>query len=166
MFDDHLRTLASQLGEQLKKNKYMLTLAESCTGGLVSALITDIPGSSEWFDSGLVTYSNQAKRDLLGVSMGTLKTHGAVSEITAVEMALGALKQNRANLSASITGIAGPGGGTPQKPVGHVCFAWAATMFPTTSRTEQLQGNRQQIRLQAAAICIEGLLAMTQDQTN
>src|SRR5450830_150007 len=130
MADDALLSLASQLGELLKAEQRMLAFAESCTGGLCRSLITEIAGSSAWFDSGYVTYSNQAKVEVLGVSTTTLKTHGAVSEQTAIEMALGCLRNGRVNIAASITGIAGPTGGTLEKPVGTVCFAWTGSGLP------------------------------------
>src|SRR5450830_2065230 len=130
MADDALLSLVSQLGEFLKAQQRMLALGESCTGGLCSSLITEIAGSSAWFDSGYVTYSNQAKVQVLGVSTTTLETHGAVSEQTAIEMALGCLRNGRVNIAASITGIAGPTGGTLEKPVGTVCFAWTGSGLP------------------------------------
>lgn len=157
MADDALLRLASELGQQLLAKKRMLTLAESCTGGLVSGLMTEISGSSQWFDSGYVVYSNQAKQDMLGVSLDTLKTHGAVSEEVAKEMALGAIKNGRANIAVSITGIAGPEGGTAQKPVGTVCFAWAGTGLPTQATTMQFVGNRQEVRQQSVLTALQGV---------
>lgn len=157
MADDALLRLASELGQQLLAKKRMLTLAESCTGGLVSGLMTEIAGSSQWFDSGYVVYSNQAKQDMLGVSLDTLKTHGAVSEEVATEMALGAIKNGRANIVVSVTGIAGPEGGTAQKPVGTVCFAWAGTGLPTLATTMHFVGNRQEVRQQSVLTALQGV---------
>ena len=135
----------------------MLCLAESCTGGLASGLITEIPGSSAWFDSGLVVYSNQAKQDLLNVSAESLRQYGAVSEQVAIEMAIGALNQGRANVAASVTGIAGPDGGTEEKPVGTVCFAWAGNGIALTATTKHFPGNRQNIREQSILTLLNGI---------
>lgn len=157
MADDALLRLASELGQQLLAKKRMLTLAESCTGGLVSGLMTEIAGSSQWFDSGYVVYSNQAKQEMLGVSLDTLKAHGAVSEEVAKEMALGAIKNGRANIAVSITGIAGPDGGTPQKPVGTVSFAWAGTGLPTQATTMHFAGSRQEVRQQSMLTALQGV---------
>lgn len=158
MDSDALQPLALAVGEALLHSKQVLTLAESCTGGLVSALVTEISGSSQWFDSGMVTYSNQAKQDLLGVQETSLVKFGAVSEEVAAEMALGAIKQGRANVAASITGIAGPTGGTPEKPVGTVCFAWVRDQSKLITKTCHFSGNRQQVREQAAHECLLGVL--------
>jgi nicotinamide-nucleotide amidase len=157
MFSPELKALSQEIGELLLAKKHVLTLAESCTGGLISALITNIAGSSAWFDSGLVTYSNQAKQDLLKVKETTLTQHGAVSEQAAMEMAIGALQQGRANIAASVTGIAGPEGGSPTKPVGTVCFAWASNDLPSISKTYLFQGNREQIREQSTIALLVGL---------
>lgn len=149
--------LAQRLGEALLQKKWMLSTAESCTGGLVSATITEIAGSSAWFDCGFVTYSNNAKMQLLDVSEKILQSYGAVSEETAQAMAVGALNHSDANLSVSITGIAGPTGGSPQKPVGMVCFAWA-TRLGVHSSTQYFEGDRHEIRAQAAHYALSGLL--------
>ena len=150
MFSPELKALSVQTGAALLADKQMLCLAESCTGGLIAALITDTAGSSAWFDSGLVTYSNQAKQDLLKVSASSLAEYGAVSEQVAMEMALGALHQGRATIAASVTGIAGPEGGSPEKPVGTVCLAWVGQGYPAKCKTYLFQGNRAQIREQSA----------------
>lgn len=149
--------LAQRLGEALLQKGWMLSTAESCTGGLVSTTITEIAGSSAWFDCGFVTYSNNAKMQLLDVTEKILQSYGAVSEETAQAMAVGALNHSNANLSVSITGIAGPTGGSPQKPVGMVCFAWA-THLGVHSSTQHFQGDRQEIRAQAAHYALSGLL--------
>jgi nicotinamide-nucleotide amidase len=153
-----LTALASELGAALKTHKLKLTLAESCTGGMVAEAITRVAGSSAWFDRGFVTYSNQSKTDMLGVSSDTLDKFGAVSEQTAVEMALGALKHSQAQIAGSITGIAGPDGGSTEKPVGTVCFAWIGPNKPTSTATKYFTGNRQQTRQQAAAFLMQQLV--------
>lgn len=150
MADNTLLTHALALGTALKAGNMMLTLAESCTGGMVAQAITSVAGSSAWFDRGFVTYSNAAKIEMLGVHHLTLEKYGAVSEEVATEMALGALKNSHAQIAGSITGIAGPDGGTAEKPVGTVCFAWAEIHQPATSITKNFNGNRQEIRQQAA----------------
>jgi len=149
---------AAQLGQALKSNGFMLAMAESCTGGMVTEAITSIAGSSAWFDRGFVTYSNAAKIDMLGVSSATLEKFGAVSEQTAAEMAIGALKNSAAQIVGSITGIAGPDGGSPEKPVGTVCFAWAGKNLPISTCTHWFDGNRNDIRQQATIFMIAGLI--------
>jgi nicotinamide-nucleotide amidase len=155
---DKLDCLAQQLGEVLQQQGLMLTLAESCTGGMVAQAVTSVAGSSTWFERGFVTYSNQAKVEMLGVSEDTLQQYGAVSEQTATEMAIGALKHSHAAISASITGIAGPTGGSEAKPVGTVCFACAINDKCTLNTTQYFQGNRQAIREQAAQFVLKALL--------
>ena len=157
MFSSELKALSQDIGELLLAKNHVLTLAESCTGGLISALITNTAGSSAWFDSSLVTYSNQAKQDLLQVKEATLTQYGAVSEQVAMEMAIGTLQQGRATISASVTGIAGPDGGTPAKPVGTVCFAWTGEDLPSISKTYLFEGDREQIREQSAIALLFGL---------
>ncbi len=157
---DTLDNICNKLGAALKERKLLLTLAESCTGGLVSQAITDVAGSSAWFDSGFITYSNASKQTMLGVSAKTLKNFGAVSEATASEMALGALKHSQAHIACSITGIAGPDGGTKDKPVGTICFAWTGKNIAAVSATKKLSGNRQEIRHQSAVIALQELLAI------
>lgn len=149
--------LAFQIGEKLKAKNWQLATAESCTGGLVGKYLTDIAGSSAWYDCGLITYSNQAKMRLLQVPQSTLEAYGAVSEQTAEAMTTGALKNSNAHIALSITGIAGPTGGSSEKPVGMVCFAWA-TQKSLQSSTQYFQGNREQIREQAAHFALSGLL--------
>ena len=127
MPSDALTTLATLVGARLRAKGLMLTTGESCTGGWVAQAITTVAGSSDWFERGFVTYSDAAKQDMLGVSARTLAEHGVVSEHTAREMAIGALARSRAQVALAITGIAGPGGGSPEKPLGMVCFAWAVT---------------------------------------
>lgn len=158
MDDVALSNLAAELGAALKARGYTLALAESCTGGMVAQAVTGIAGSSAWFDRGFVTYSNQAKIEMLGVSSATLDIYGAVSEQTAIEMAVGALKNSHAQMTGSITGIAGPDGGRTEKPVGTVCFAWTEAHIPTSTSTKYFKGNRQEIRQQAAIELMAGLV--------
>jgi nicotinamide-nucleotide amidase len=152
-----LASLAAEVGSLLHANNRVLSLAESCTGGMASGFITEVPGCSAWFDSGLVVYSNQAKQDLLDVSLVSIQEFGAVSEEVAIEMAKGALQQGRANIAGSVTGIAGPDGGSPEKPVGTVCFAWAGEKITPFSTTKYFLGNRQQIREQSVQALLEGI---------
>ena len=156
--DITLSTLAAQLGAALKTSGCMLTLAESCTGGLVAQSITSIAGSSAWFDRGFITYSNVAKTEMLDVSSKTLDDYGAVSEQTAQAMAIGALNNSHAQLSGSITGIAGPDGGSTEKPVGTVCFGWVSKSRPASATTQHFRGNREEIRKQAAIFLMAKLV--------
>jgi nicotinamide-nucleotide amidase len=158
MDDVALSNLATELGAALIARGYTLALAESCTGGMVAEAVTSIAGSSAWFDRSFVTYSNEAKVEMLRVSSLTLEKFGAVSEQTAIEMAIGALKNSHAQVTGSITGIAGPDGGTPEKPVGTVCFAWADAHKPTSTTTKHFKGNRQEIRQQATIELMTGLI--------
>ncbi|WP_230208759.1 nicotinamide-nucleotide amidase [Solemya velum gill symbiont] len=156
-FDVKCTQLAEQLAEVLKAQKRMLVAAESCTGGWIAKSCTDIAGSSEWFERGFVTYSNNAKQQMLGVSSETLKANGAVSEAVVAEMAAGALMHSPADLAVAISGIAGPGGGSKEKPVGTVCFAWASGKKIFTAR-EQFDGDRDAIRKAAVLHALEGLI--------
>jgi len=157
MIQDELARLAADLGRRLVEAKAVVATAESCTGGLVAAAITSIAGSSEWFDRGFVTYSNEAKMAQLGVPPDILDTHGAVSEATARLMAEGALARSAATLTVSITGIAGPGGATPGKPVGMVCLAWSKKGASTTVVTRHFAGDRTQVREASVVAALEGL---------
>jgi len=152
-----IEKLSRKLGKKLKASRSVLVTAESCTGGWVAQAVTSIAGSSEWFERGYVTYSNAAKRELLGVRRETLARHGAVSEPTAREMARGALRRSRGTIAVSITGIAGPGGGLPGKPVGTVCFAWAQGR-KIRSETRRYKGGRRSVRLQSVAHALRGVL--------
>ena len=158
LIERDIESLASELGRQMLARQWRVTTAESCTGGLVAGAITTIAGSSDWFDRGFVTYSNESKRELLGVSEAVLRDHGAVSEPTAITMAEGAVIRSDATLAVSITGIAGPGGGTPSKPVGMVCFAWARRNGATISATHYLDGDRAAVRHASVVIALRGLL--------
>ncbi len=159
-FDQNaLEALAAKVGALMLANGQSLATAESCTGGWLAQCVTAIAGSSDWFDRGFVTYSNAAKNEMLGVGFDTLTTHGAVSEATAAAMAAGALKHSRAQWAVAITGIAGPTGGSPEKPVGTVCFAWAGPQGGADVQTCHLQGSRTDVRAQSVAIALSGLLA-------
>ena len=162
MAADTLTTLATLAGAKLKAQGLMLATAESCTGGWVAQCITAIAGSSDWFERGFVTYSDAAKQEMLGVSAATLAAHGAVSEPTAREMAAGALGRSRAQVAVAITGIAGPGGGTPQKPVGTVCFAWARNDGELQAATRQFDGDRESVRRQSVIAALQGVLELLQ----
>ena len=155
--DTDLVMLADRLGHDLKQAGRSVATAESCTGGWLGAVLTSIPGSSLWYERGFVSYSNMAKREMLGVKTEVLTRHGAVSEATARAMAEGALTNSQADLTVAITGIAGPSGGTAEKPVGTVCFAWAARKQATQVRTEHFGGDRETVRRQAVIAAIEGL---------
>jgi len=152
-----VNALARKVGRRLKASGAKLATAESCTGGWVAQAVTAISGSSAWFERGFVTYSNEAKQEMLGVKRATLKKHGAVSEETAREMARGALERSQATVAVSITGVAGPTGGTPEKPVGTVCFAWARD-GAVRSETRRFAGDREGIRRQSVILALEGVL--------
>ncbi len=154
-----LEELAARVGALLLTNGQRLATAESCTGGWVGECLTAIAGSSAWFDRGYITYSNQAKVDLLGVEPATLAAHGAVSEATAAAMASGAQRASRADWALAITGVAGPGGGSPARPVGTVCFAWAGPDDVLACETQQFTGDRRAIRAQSVAHALFGLLS-------
>jgi len=158
-----ITALAEALGRALLSRRLWLATAESCTAGGVAYAITQVAGSSQWFDRGFVSYSNAAKRQSLGVSAADLRTHGAVSEPVARAMARGALTASDAHLAVGITGIAGPGGGSAGKPVGLVCFSWAlrrAGEMRLRTETRRLSGDRAAVRTQAIIVALEGLLQM------
>jgi nicotinamide-nucleotide amidase len=154
---DLVAALASQVARQLRAREFMVTTAESCTGGLVAAALTGIAGSSAWFERGFVTYSNHAKVEMLGVPADLIDAHGAVSEDVARAMAEGALLESRAQCAMSITGIAGPTGGTRDKPVGTVCFGWAVLDEPVQSETMHFDGDRASVREQSVRHALGGL---------
>jgi nicotinamide-nucleotide amidase len=158
MTEEDVTRLARGLARACKRRGVSLATAESCTGGGVAAACTRIPGSSEWFERGMVTYTNVAKREMLGVSEETLGAHGAVSEEVAREMAAGALRQSHADVSVAVTGIAGPGGGVPGKPVGTVHFAWGVRGGPVQARRFLFKGDRAAVRLQSVAVALQGLI--------
>lgn len=155
--DTDLEQLARQVGAALQARNFMLSTAESCTGGWIAQTLTAIAGSSAWFESGVVSYSNRSKQALLGVSADTLARFGAVSIEVAAEMAEGARIRSGAQAALSVTGIAGPTGGSAAKPVGTVCFGWTVEGRAHT-RTSRFGGDREQVRRQAVVVALEGLL--------
>jgi nicotinamide-nucleotide amidase len=152
--------LAAHIGALLRSRHLTLVTAESCTGGGVAQAMTDIAGSSAWFERGFVTYANIAKVEMLGVRPSTLDLHGAVSELTVREMAEGALQHSRADIALAVSGIAGPSGGTPDKPVGTVWFAWCLRGGETIARMHLLKGNRAEIREQSVFIALQGVIPL------
>lgn len=154
-----LESQAAALGAALAARGHRLAAAESCTGGWAAQALTAVAGSSAWFERGFVTYSNEAKMDMLGVSADTLACHGAVSEETVREMAAGALSRSRAQAAFAISGIAGPSGGSDLKPVGTVCFAWALVGGPIRTATQRFDGDRREVRMQAVAYAFSEMQA-------
>jgi len=157
--------LAAQVGALLKSHGLMLATAESCTGGGVAQAITEVAGSSAWFERGFVTYSNQSKQQMLGVRETTLIQYGAVSEMTVREMVAGALKHSSAQVALAVSGIAGPDGGTAEKPVGTVWFAWGIKQGETHAQRYQLDGNRAEIRAKAVHIALQGIANLLNKKT-
>jgi nicotinamide-nucleotide amidase len=160
--DSVVHQLAIRVSNRLRDERLMLVTAESCTGGMVATAITDISGSSGWFERGFVTYSNQAKSEMIGVPADLIEKHGAVSEPVARAMAEGALRNSRAQVSLSITGVAGPGGGSETKPVGTVSFG--CNRLHTAVETVVFKGDREKIRTQAAAHALRGMLALLDER--
>ena len=157
--DRDLYDLAERLGAVLVASGRRLTVAESCTGGWIAKMITDVAGSSSWFDRGFVTYSNAAKQELLGVPATLLQEHGAVSGAAVEAMASGALAATPgADLTAVTSGVAGPGGGTPDKPVGLVWIAWARRGHPAVVRCVRFDGDRESVRRESVRVALEGLI--------
>lgn len=150
--------LAAKLGECLLAKQWYCAVAESCTGGKLSAAITDVAGSSQWFDRGFITYTNQSKMDMLGVRSEILTSHGAVSEPTVRAMAEGALVSSSVDITCAISGVAGPGGGSVEKPVGLVWFAWSVRGGLTEAMSYCFKGGRFAIRLQAVSAALNGLI--------
>jgi len=155
-----LESLSSELGALLNKKNYFFTTAESCTGGWVGQSLTSVPGSSSWYGCGFITYSNIAKHKILEVSKDTLNNHGAVSQEVVEEMVIGALKKSRANLGVAISGIAGPGGGTLERPVGTVCLAWKLNDLPPLSITEVFDGSREEVRFKSVSKALEEAISL------
>lgn len=160
---------AEQLAELFLKCSSNMVTAESCTGGGLAEILTRIPGSSAWFERGFVTYSNEAKMELLSVPLETLEQYGAVSEETAIAMAKGALENSHADYSVSITGIAGPDGGSEDKPIGTVCFAWTQRNISSSENSVTttriiFEGNRIKIREQACMLAMQGLIDLLQKE--
>ena len=158
--DTDIHALAERVGKALADQNLTLATAESCTGGLIAAAITAIPGSSAWFDRGFVTYSNHAKGEMLGVHPATLESHGAVSEAVVTEMAEGAISASDAEVSVAVSGVAGPGGGSAAKPVGLVCLAWGMQRRETRARSVHCEGGREEVRRRAVVLALEGILDM------
>lgn len=156
--EEELHQLAVELAGKLCARGWMLATAESCTGGWVGHLLTSLPGSSQWYERGFITYANAAKIEMLGVPADVIDEHGAVSEETASAMAAGALAHSHAQAALAISGIAGPSGGTPKKPVGLVCYGWALADGTLLSSTCRLDGDREEIRSRAVAAAMRGLI--------
>ena len=157
--------LATQVGGALKAHGLKLATAESCTGGGVAYAVTDVAGSSAWFERGFIAYSNQAKQQMLGVSEAALNQHGAVSEAIVREMVAGALQHSTAQVALAVSGIAGPEGGSPDKPVGTVWFAWGIKHGATHARRHQINGNRAEVRAQSVHIALQGVLDLLDSRT-
>lgn len=160
MADPELYGLADQLGQALRQRGLMIATAESCTGGWVAQAVTMVPGSSDWFERGFVTYTYISKREMLGVSGDTLGREGAVSEQVVREMADGAILRSRAQVAVAVSGIAGPGGGTLDKPVGTVCFAWRIRDGAGEVATHKFPGDRDTVRRQAVVCALKGMLRL------
>lgn len=158
--DEELERLSRQIGQALLERGLMLACAESCTGGWVSEVVTATGGSSQWFERGFVTYSNAAKQELLGVTADTLRRHGAVSEETVRAMAAGALRRSHAQVALAVSGVAGPTGGSPDKPVGTVCFAWALQGGVPLADTRHFAGDRRSVRRQSVLHALRSLLSL------
>ncbi len=158
--DTELRAQAETLGQALHNANQTVVTAESCTGGWIAKVITEVAGCSAWFEAGLVTYSYEAKQALLGVRPETLTRHGAVSEETALEMVAGALIHSAASMAVAVTGIAGPSGGTPDKPVGSVWIAWKRRGGYPKAQLFHFEGDRDAVRRQTVAAALAGLQSL------
>lgn len=152
--------LVGELARALPARAWMMATAESCTGGLIAASCTEVAGSSAWFDRGVVSYSNEAKSELLGVDPALIAAHGAVSEAVARAMAEGVLARSKATVAVAVTGIAGPGGGSADKPVGTVWLAWARQGQPTQAQCHLFPGDRAAVRWQTCGVALQGVLAL------
>jgi nicotinamide-nucleotide amidase len=157
--------LAVALGDALRARHLRVATAESCTGGLVAGAITSVAGSSEWFERGFITYSNEAKHEMLGVPHALIETHGAVSEAVARAMAEGALARSTADCAAAVTGVAGPGGGSAAKPVGMVCFGFALRGSETRVETRRFPGDRAAVRDASVEESLSGLVALVGERS-
>ncbi len=158
MNDSVALSLTRRLAEAMLLNRYMLVTAESCTGGGIAQSVTSIAGSSQWFERGYVTYSDESKQELLKVTLDTLARYGAVSEECAAEMAEGAINNSHADIAVSVTGIAGPDGGSADKPVGTVCFGWSQRGQETLTTRIRFAGDREEVRRQTVLMALQGLL--------
>lgn len=161
--NETLCALAEELGQRLPRRGWRLVTAESCTGGGIAECVTDIAGSSGWFDRGFVTYSNAAKTALLGIDPTLIENYGAVSEAVVRAMTAGALQASGVDLAVAVSGIAGPAGGTPDKPVGTVWFAWQSAGQEAVTRHEVFAGDRRAVRRQAVGVALRGLLELCRD---
>jgi nicotinamide-nucleotide amidase len=160
MPDPVLYELAERTGRALEAHGWMAATAESCTGGWIAEAITMVPGSSAWFDRGFVTYTYESKREMLGVKLETLTAHGAVSEPVVLEMVAGALRASRARVAMAVSGTAGPAGGTAEKPVGTVCFAWGIVGSAPCAETRHFGGDRENVRRESVIHALETLLSL------
>lgn len=156
--DRDLFELAVRVGEVLRGRGWMLATSESCTGGWIGECVTMVAGSSMWYERGFITYSNEAKIQMLGVRQATLRMHGAVSEHTVLEMARGTLRHSRAQVGVSVSGVAGPGGGTPDKPVGTVCIGWALANGQLRAASFRFEGDRESVRRQSVVAALQGVI--------
>ncbi|MEW8028949.1 MAG: nicotinamide-nucleotide amidase [Candidatus Thiodiazotropha sp.] len=159
----NIEELTAKCAGHLRQRGFRLVVAESCTGGWLAKILTDLPGSSDWFDRGFVTYSNRAKQTMLGVSSITLEQAGAVSEACVLEMTVGALRESGGDVAVAISGIAGPGGGSTEKPVGTVCFAWQLKGSEGVTRRYRFDGDRNQVRWQAVVCALQQLESLLSD---
>ena len=160
MSDERLVELAVQVGAALKARALTLATAESCTGGWIGEAVTMVPGSSAWYERGFITYTNVAKHEMLGVARATLVKFGAVSEETVRAMAAGALVNSHAQIAVAVSGVAGPAGGTPDKPVGTVCLAWARRDGEPVAETRHFTGDREAVRKQSVERALAGVLEL------
>lgn len=158
--DRELFDLAVEVGEALESHGLMLVSAESCTGGWIGQCATMVPGSSVWYERGFITYTNAAKMEMLGVRQATLDAHGAVSEQTVCEMVSGALARSHGHVAVAVSGIAGPTGGTAQKPVGMVCIGWGAPDGQPRATTRHFKGDREAVRRQSVIVALQGVLEL------
>ncbi len=158
--DAELYEVSGRVGDALRARSLSMATAESCTGGWIGQAVTMVPGSSKWYDRGFVTYTNEAKQEMLGVSPATLDRSGAVSEATVKEMVLGALRSSRAQVAVAVSGVAGPDGGSPAKPVGTVCIAWGRAGELPIARTHRFPGDRDSVRRQTVIAALEGIIAL------
>ncbi|MBA0901675.1 MAG: CinA family protein [Candidatus Nitrotoga sp.] len=163
--DHDIAILAAEVGASLKRHGYLLSTAESCTGGAVANAITDIPGSSEWFDCGFITYSSESKREILGVTQDSLVSHGAVSEVVVRQMVTGALRHSRSGVALAVSGIAGPTGATSGKPIGTVWLAWGIKGGSPIACLHYLHGDRTEIRKRSTLLALQGILDLLDGAT-
>lgn len=161
--DEDIAALAQRVGRLLEARGVRIATAESCTGGWIAKALTDVPGSSRWFEFGFVAYGNNAKEAMLGIERALIERHGAVSREVAAQMAIGARVVSGADVAVAVTGIAGPDGGTPDKPVGTVWFAWDGPERRAAARVESLAGDRQLVRRQTVVAALNGVLRQLAD---